>query len=46
MWNLKYSTKEPIYKMETDSDMDSRLAVAEGEGWTGSLGLVNAHYDI
>ena len=30
------------------TDMESRLAVAEGEGvgWTGSLGLVDANYYI
>ena len=32
MWNLKYSTNEPIYKMEIDSDIKHRLVVAKGEG--------------
>ena len=30
MWNLKYSTNEPIYKTENNSD--NRLTVAKGEG--------------
>ena len=36
MWNLKYGTKEPMYKTETDSQTENRLVVAkgEGEGWT------------
>ena len=52
MWNLKYSTNEPIYKTETDSDMDNRFVVSkgveegEGMGRTGSLGLVDANYSI
>ena len=25
MWNLKYDTNEPIYKTETDSDIENRL---------------------
>ena len=38
MQNLKYDTNEPIYKTETDSETwKSRLVVAEGEEWTGSL---------
>ena len=31
-WNLKYSTNEPIYKTETDSDKENRLVVAKGVG--------------
>ena len=31
MWNLKYGTNEPIYKTETDTDMENRLVVAKGE---------------
>ena len=50
MWNLKYATNDPIYKTETDSDIESRLVVAKGEeegvGKTGSLGLVDAKYYI
>ena len=51
MWNLKYSTNEPIYEIETDSqDIKNRLVVAkqEGEevGWTRYLGLVDANYYI
>ena len=30
MWNLKYGTNEPIYKIETDAQ--NRLVVAKGEG--------------
>ena len=32
MWNLKYDTKEPIYKIERLADMENRLVVAKGEG--------------
>ena len=50
MQNLKCGTNEPIYKTETDSDMEKRLVVAKGEGegveWTGSLGLVDANLCI
>ena len=46
MQNLKYGTDEPIYKTETDSQTQRADMIAEergtGEGWTGSLGLVNA----
>ena len=36
MWNLKYGTDEPVYRTETDSDMESRLVVAKGtEGGNG-----------
>ena len=42
MWNLKHGTNEPIYRTETDSQMENRLVVAKedggGSGWTGSLG--------
>ena len=31
MWNLKYNTNKPIYKIETDSDMDNRPMVVSGE---------------
>ena len=48
MWNLKYGTNEPIYKTETDSDVENRLVVAKGEGervgWLGSLGLTDTNY--
>ena len=30
MWNVKYGTDEPIYRTETDSDMESRLVIAKG----------------
>ena len=50
MWNLQYDTDEPVYKTETDSDIENKLVVAkgrgEGEGWSGSLGLVDANYYI
>ena len=50
MWNLKYATNDPIYKTETDSDIESSLVVAkreeEGVGKTGSLWLVDAKYYI
>ena len=31
MWNLKYSTKEPIYQTNRLTDIESRLMVAKGE---------------
>ena len=50
MWNLKYGTDEPLYRTETDSQTETRLVVAkeegEGVGCTGSLGFVDANYDI
>ena len=44
MWNLKYGTNKPIYKMETDSqtwstDLWVPRGREEGVGWMGSLGL-------
>ena len=47
MWNLKYGTDEPIYKIETDSqtwriDLWWSRGKGEGVGWTRSLGLVDA----
>ena len=49
MWNLKYDTNELIYKAETDSQTQKTelwlpMGQGEGEGWNGSLGLVNANY--
>ena len=49
MWNLKYGANEPMYK--TDSQTEIRLVVAKGEvgrgeGWAGSLGVVDANYYI
>ena len=35
MWNLKYGTNEPIYKIETSSDRENRLVIAKGV-WGGS----------
>ena len=47
MWNLDYGTNEPIYKTDTDSQIQIRLVVAKDgwweEGWTGNLGLVDAN---
>ena len=46
MWNLKYGTKDPIYKTETDSQTwrtDLWLPRVEGVGWTWNLGLVDAN---
>ena len=31
MWNLKYDMNKLIYETESDSDMEDRLVVAEGE---------------
>ena len=30
IWNLKYGTNEPIYRTETDSDMEHRLVGGGG----------------
>ena len=30
MWNLKYGANEPVYRTETDSHIENRLAVAQG----------------
>ena len=50
MWNLKYGINEPTYKTETDSQTwrtDLWLPWGgEGEGQTGSLGLVDTNYYI
>ena len=50
MWNLKYGTNGPIYKTETDRHREQtcgcQLVGRGGEGWTGSLGLVDASYYI
>ena len=49
MWNLKYGTNGPIYKIETDSERtDLWLPRERGKevGWTRNLGLVGANYDI
>ena len=48
MWNLKYSTNEPIHKTEILKDIEKRLVVAKGGGrgggWMGSLEWVNVHW--
>ena len=31
MWNLKYGTNEPIYKTETDSDVETNLGLPGGK---------------
>ena len=31
MWNQKNNTKEPIYKTETDSDVETKLTLTKGE---------------
>ena len=51
MQNLKYDTNELIYKTETDSKTQRQTCGCqggemEGEGWIGSLGLVDANYYI
>ena len=51
MWKLKYDTDEPIYESETDPQTqrtDLRLPRGSGvePGWTGSLGLADANYDM
>ena len=51
MWNLKYGTNESVYKnRRRPTDIERRLVVAGaggvGEGWTESLGLVDANYYI
>ena len=38
MWNLKYGTNEPLYKTETDSDIEIRLVVAKGLGGRRGMG--------
>ena len=30
-WNQKNNTKEPIYKTETDSDVETKLTLTKGE---------------
>ena len=49
MWNLKYSTMEPIYKTETDSktwgtDLCLPRGVEKRVGWPGSLVFVDVLY--
>ena len=51
MWSLKYGINKPIYETKRDSaDIQNRLIVAkewqEVDGWTVSLGLVDANYYI
>ena len=51
MWNLKYGTNESVYKnRRRPTDIERRRVVAGaggvGEGWTESLGLVDANYYI
>ena len=48
MWNLKYGTREPIYKTETDSQIgrtDLWLSRGGGESeMDGAFGLTDANY--
>ena len=37
MWNLKYDTNEPIYKTETDVDIENRPVVAKEKGTGGRI---------
>ena len=30
MWNLKYDPKEPVYEIDSDRDIKSRLVLAKG----------------
>ena len=48
MWNLKHGTNEPMCRTETDPQTENRFMVAKWEEveCTGSLGLVDANYDI
>jgi len=51
MWALKYDTKEPIYKTETDAEtlrIDLWLPRGRGLGeeWTQNLELVGSNYYI
>ena len=39
MWNLENNTNESTYKTETDTDIENKLMVTEGEG--GREGRVN-----
>ena len=46
--NLIHGANDPLYKTETDSDLENRLGVCqrrerEGVGWTGSLGFLDAN---
>ena len=46
MWNLNYNTNQHIYEIK----QTHRLMVAKGdgagEGWTGTLGLAEAHQHV
>ena len=49
MWNLKCGTNEPTTEQkQTHGHGEQTCGCQEGEGggWTGSLGLVDANYDI
>ena len=48
MWNPKYYINELTYKTEIDSQIERRDMVARGrgEGWTRSLRLADANYNI
>ena len=49
MWNIKYDTKEPIYKTETDlwkrrRDLWLPRGRGLGKGWSGRFGLADVSY--
>ena len=48
MWNLKFNTKDPIYKTDRLPDTKNRRVVVKGRrcGMDGELGLVEADHDI
>ena len=45
MWNLKCRTNGPIYKPKQTCGCQG-VGGEAGEGWTGSLGLVDANYYV
>ena len=42
MWNLKYGTNDPIYKIETDHGHGEQTMVARGSG--KGVGWTDANY--
>ena len=51
MWNVKCVLNDPTYKTETDhrhgeQTCGCQRSGAEGVGWTGNVGMVNANYYI
>ena len=46
-WNLKYDTNELIYETEMDPQSEQTCSCwGRGGGWSGSLELADANYDI